>query len=321
MKNILLFPVLLIASFAIAQDPCSDLNFVSIQYSPFTDTSIIVHVENNSSELFDYPGFVLIDSNGDTLAKEEVNFFGIGQESVHTLAVRPGVLDPTDDFVGELELHTGFYDTLQCAWQLNQSLCADTPCDSLIITFQNWGGALVLGDFHWIVTDSEQAVVDSGTFTMETQGQYWQHGLCLEPDTYNYSLTALGNPSGGGPVMTASSSSSFAAPSMLEYFEWFNQLTTVMEISFFSFCAEPPNDVPETSSSETNIHVFQDREKHELVCSALVKDILIYSVSGQLVSELTPLSRIVRLPRLNSGSYIAVLSTNKGEVRTKLIVQ
>ena len=131
MKKAILFPILLFATVLFGQDPCDDLSFVSIQYSPFTDTIINVHVENAGAEIFSYPGFVLLAPNGDTLAKEMVNYFGIGAESVHSLDVRDGVHDPLTDFTGTLELHTGFYDVLACDWQLNQSLCADTPCDSL----------------------------------------------------------------------------------------------------------------------------------------------------------------------------------------------
>ncbi len=60
---------------AFAQGPCDALNLVSVGYSPFTDTVIVVSVENNNTtEIFDYPGFVLIDSNGDTVAQEIVNY-------------------------------------------------------------------------------------------------------------------------------------------------------------------------------------------------------------------------------------------------------
>ena len=82
MKRIFLLLGILTSLVAFGQDPCDDLLITSVQYSPFTDTVIVVQVENNSSSGFQYPGFVLISTNGDTVAKEQVDLFGIGQESV-----------------------------------------------------------------------------------------------------------------------------------------------------------------------------------------------------------------------------------------------
>lgn len=320
MKKILLLPFILFASTLFAQEPCSQIDFVSIQYSPFTDTVIVVQVENNSAESFGYPGFVLIDASGDTVAKEQVHLFGIGPESVHTLDVRPGIHDPLNDFDGQLELHTGFYDTFECEWPMNQSLCADEPCDSLIIAFENWGGALVLGDFDWSVNDGEDSVVEYGTFTMDSIGQYWERGFCLVPDTYAYTLTALGQPSGGGPVMTATSSQSFFSPMIIEYFEWFNQLTTVMEIPFFSFCAEPPNGIGNLSSNN-EIHLRYEMASNQLISSQEIVDLKIYSAAGHLAYSANSKLKQVVLPMLPTGTYIAAVSTSKGEALLKLILR
>lgn len=41
--------------------------------------TIMLTVANGSSDLFDYPGFVLLDSEGDTLAKETVYYFGMAK--------------------------------------------------------------------------------------------------------------------------------------------------------------------------------------------------------------------------------------------------
>ncbi|MDC0303779.1 T9SS type A sorting domain-containing protein [Flavobacteriales bacterium] len=320
MNKILLLPFILFTSTLFAQEPCSQIDFVSIQYCPFTDTVIVVHVENNSAELFDYPGFVLIDISGDTVAKEQVHLFGIGSESVHTLEVRPGLHNPLNDFVGDLELHTGFFDTFECEWPMNQSLCANEPCDSLIIAFENWGGALVLGDFDWSINDGEGSVVESGTFTMDSIDQYWERGFCLLPDTYAYTLTALGQPSGGGPVMTATSSQPFFSPMIIEYFEWFNQLTKVMEIPFFSFCAEPPNGIGNLSSNN-EIHLRYEMALNQLISSQQIVGLHIYSAAGRLVYSANPKVKQVVLPILATGTYIAAVSTSKGEAMLRLILR
>jgi hypothetical protein len=44
------------------------------------DNTNILHLEasNLSDDIFSYPGFVLYNTVGDTIAKETVNYFGIG---------------------------------------------------------------------------------------------------------------------------------------------------------------------------------------------------------------------------------------------------
>lgn len=321
MKNALLLPILLLTSSAFAQDPCDELNFISIQYSPFTDTVIVVHLENTGQEIFNYPGFVLIDSNGDTLAKEQVNLFGIGTESVHSLDVRPGVLDPLNNFVGDLELHTGFFGTLECEWPLNQSLCADSPCDSVILGFQNWGGALVAGDFEWVVQDESAVLVDSGSFTMTANNQYWFYGLCLEPGTYTYSLSALTSPSGGGPTLTVSSATSFASPTMSAPLDWFNNPGAMIEFPFFEFCSESPNAIEDQVAMPNSVLVRQDFENNLISCSVPMKSVLIYSTAGQLISEISPNSGSIAIPTLASGVYVASILTQKGGVTVKLVIE
>ncbi len=321
MKYLLTLSLFIVSTFVNAQTVCDSLDFMSIQYSPFTDTVIYVHVQNNNqNEIFDYPGFVLLDANDDTVALEMVNYFGIGQESVHPLNVRPGVHDPSDNFEGTLHLYSGFYDTFECEWDLNQTLCADQPCDSVIIGFQNWGGALVVGDFHWEVADESAAVVDSGSFTMEANNQYWFYGLCLEPGTYTYGLTALTSPSGGGPTLTVSSSTTFASPTMSAPLDWFNNPGAEIEFPFFTFCSPSPNNIEDVLAT-SSVSVRQDFQNNQLVSSAPIKSVLIYSSNGQLVSELMPAATFVAIPNLAKGVYVASILTQKGSATAKLVIK
>lgn len=320
MKNLLVLPILLFCSSLFAQDPCDDVDITSVQYSPFTDTVIIVELINNSAAGFQYPGFVLINSNGDTVAKEDVDLFGIGQESLHRLNVMPGVQDPLSNFVGDLELYTGFYDVFACSWNLNQSLCASEPCDSLIIGLDNWGGALVVGDFEWTVRDELNSIVETGQFTMNVNPQYWRYGLCLEPGEYSYTLEALTQPSGGGPVISVSSSSSFASPTITEPLDWFNDPITAIDFPFYSVCVESPNGIGEVSSNSV-IDLRYVMESNQLICSQQMTDLKMYTADGRLVYSTSPQVKQVTLPTLASGTYIATVSTSKGEARQKVILK
>lgn len=321
MKNLTILLFLLFTYSAIAQTACDSVDVVSIKYSPFTDTIIVVHVlNNNQNEIYDYPGFVILDDNGDTVAVETVNYFGIGQESVHSLNVRPGVHNPSNNFNGSLELYSGFYDTFECEWDLDQSLCSDQPCDSVIIGFQNWGGALVAGDFAWTVEDESAALVDSGSFTMTTNNQYWFYGLCLEPGFYTYGLTALTPPSGGGPTLTVSTSTSFASPTMSAPLDWFNDPGAEIEFPFFEFCDQGPNGV-ETQGTASEIQVLRKGNQVSLSHQELIKTIEIFTVDGKLVLAESPNSSTYYIPEwLESGVFVLRGTTPNNSFREKIVL-
>jgi hypothetical protein len=312
MKHLFTFSIILISSFANAQNVCDLLDFVSVKYSPFTDSVIIVHVENNNqNEIFDYPGFVLLDSSNDTVAVETVNYFGIGEESVHSLAVRPGVYDPLNNFDGTLQLYSGFYDTFECEWDMNQSLCADSPCDSLIIGFQNWGGALVLGSFAWSVLDSTSTVVESGVLDMTANEQYWFHSICLSPGAYSYNLYALGQPSGGGPNMTASSSTTFASPTISMPFDWFSG--NVMEVPFYTHCvsSESPNAISEAEAERPFVH--QTDGQVSLQSRTPMFQIDVITADGRLIGTFSPNTNRFNLQtQLPVGLYFFRVQTAEG---------
>lgn len=300
---------------AIAQNPCDDLHFTSIQYSPFTDSVIIVEVENNSSELFDYPGFVLLNTSGDTVAKETVNYFGIGGQSLHQLEVRPGVHDPQLDLNGQMKLFTWFYDTEACAWNIDQNLCASDPCDSLFIGFQNWGGALVIGDFAWSVTDADQNTVASGQLTMTANEQYWFHGLCVEPGTYYYTLEALNEPSGGGPTLTAGASSWFGGPEISQWLDWSNP--TTLTIPFFDFCInESPNGLPYRNA--LNVELLAQNGKWFVVAPEIITQIELFTLDGKLVATSAPMSSKVLIPADVDQMLLVRVSTLKGTATLKV---
>lgn len=320
MKHLFTFFLFLISTFANAQTVCDSLDFVSIKYSPFTDSVIVVHVENNNTnEIFDYPGFVLLDVNDDTVAVETVNYFGIGAESVHSLEVRSGMHDPLNNFEGTLQLYSDFYNTFECEWNLNQSLCADEPCDSVILGFQNLGGALVTGDFEWRVEDDNAALVDSGSFTMTANEQYWFYGLCLEPGNYTYSITALTQPSGGGPTLTVSTSAAFASPTMSEPLDWFNDPVAEVAFPFFEFCMEEPNSIGHLLPETPDVKIYRQAGSLVVGSEVMIQQIELISLDGKLVHSSSPKKMRVVLDRPQQKAvFIVRVITEKGVVSQKV---
>lgn len=108
----LIFLLLPLSAMAQSPDPCDSLFLQCCIIHP--DNTNLLHLEasNHSDDIFDYPGFVLYNTNGDTIAKEIVNYFGIGWNyQPHDLVLYETFTLP---FEGVLELYMLFYDTLAC---------------------------------------------------------------------------------------------------------------------------------------------------------------------------------------------------------------
>lgn len=168
--------------------PCDDLELVSVQWAAFSDTAVMVHVQNSSSELFSYPSFILFNEQGDTLASEAVDLFGISGDSWHVLRVRPGTTVPGVPFSGRLELWTDFTTDLACSWTSTIELCPPTPCAELRPTVANVSGMLLNGTFNWMIYD-ETDLIANGEFTLGPNGQTADTALCLPPGAYHVNVS------------------------------------------------------------------------------------------------------------------------------------
>jgi hypothetical protein len=229
--------------------PCDDLELVSVQWAAFSDTAIVVHVQNNSTELFDYPNFILFNAQGDTLAKESVFFFGIGNESWHVMRVVDGVTMPSSSFNGRLELWTGFTSSLACAWDNTFDLCPPPPCATMYPTLQNWGGALVIGTFDWTIYDGADLVA-SGQFIMTDLVQEATDSICLPPGRYDMNVVANQPSSGGWPVFGAMAPGSQSSTMQ----EVYSPLPVLLPIEFYLPCEDSSNDIAELS--QDGLHVM-----------------------------------------------------------------
>jgi len=96
-------------------NPCDSIFIHSCQPNA-TGIQIEVVTSNHSLDIISYPGFVLLAENGDTIAVEEVDYFGIGwNEQTHILHI---INQPSLPSNATLELHSHFYDSLRCSWSL-----------------------------------------------------------------------------------------------------------------------------------------------------------------------------------------------------------
>ena len=113
MKKIILFLFWFLTNqFLLGQQlSCDSVKISSIKLSTINPTVEVV-VKNTNVDIISYPGFILFNSNGDTLAQESVDYFGIGSNyQLHELSI----INPLNlPLSGYLELHSWFYDSLIC---------------------------------------------------------------------------------------------------------------------------------------------------------------------------------------------------------------
>lgn len=234
---------------------CDSLIVESISWHAFNDTMIVVHVLNNSATLFDYPNFILFDEDGDTLAVETVNFFGIAGESWHQLHLHPDGTVPVDPYYGQLELWTGFTTELACEWMPFIDLCPPEPCAMIIPMVQNLGGALAIGTYSWSMFDADMNSVGSGTFTMTDVLQMDSDTLCLPPGEYQMACYAQQPPTGGNPVYSVSTQGWISGPSQQVSFD----LPVLMPFTFYEPCIDGTNNVAEVHGNTFQTFITGDQ--------------------------------------------------------------
>lgn len=174
---------------------CDSVSIESVQWAPYSDTALIVHVFNNSTDIFDYPGFVLLDGVGDTLAVETVNFFGIASESWHVLSLHPGAVMPVGSFTGTLHLWSSFYTEFECAFPWTGDLCPPGPCSDVHPQVMTITPGLT-ATIDWTISTSSFVVVATGTFELAPFVTMDPDTVCLPPGAYILDVTSATAPDG-----------------------------------------------------------------------------------------------------------------------------
>jgi hypothetical protein len=112
----LIIVIIILPVFLQAQNiPACDSLVIECCSFDVTQNTVTLIASNYSSYLFDYPGFILYNSDMDTVAIETVNYFGISTEQPHIL----NIIHPFElPFAGILELYVLFYDSLTCTFEV-----------------------------------------------------------------------------------------------------------------------------------------------------------------------------------------------------------
>ncbi len=203
MKNILAIAICFVFTSAPANAQCEDVSVLGVRVNPFNMNELILHSFNeNESEIFDYPGWRLYDESGVLIAEEQVNFYGIVGNSIHSLNIIETLDYSVQSFYGTLELWTGFYDVLECSydlevfpWRVDESTDEPYGCipvEILIQVSSDEGLSLEIS-----LTDSDATSVLEQTHTLEAGSFVFFLGTtCLEQGQCYYLSINSGSDSG-----------------------------------------------------------------------------------------------------------------------------
>lgn len=216
LAHCLLLPgLLLLSSYPVrAQDPCDSLEILHVRYHPFFDTVVNVTTDGTGTQFFSGPQFNLIDEQGDTIARQPFEFFGIGGGiQTNHLQLLPGEQLPSSPFSGSLVLYAWIDGPDTCTWAVGTDLCPPDSCIPLNVYLysQAPGGQPFTTSFTWQVHDSLHTTVASGILEINVFGQQQDIAdLCLPPGHYELHLQqaedigveyAVGVSQGGDPFI------------------------------------------------------------------------------------------------------------------------
>lgn len=294
---------------------CDSLIIDYVQWRAFDGPAIVVHALNtNTQELFDYPNFILLDANGDTIAVETVELFGIAADSYHTLTLADGVAPPTGPFLGTLQLWTGFTTELACEWTATFDLCPPAPCAPVFATLNNLGNALAIGTFQWTIYDEQLNVAASGQFELTDTVQYDEVGTCLPPGEYTMITTPDQEPTGGQVYYGVLANGFYSGP---------NQALTdlplpPMPFTFYQECSEGGNSIPEVAPSVFSAYCSGDQLRIQRTDGGRIGAVQVFGPDGRLLIQGSSVGSTLTLP-LSTAAGVLVLRTEHGSLRVMAV--
>jgi hypothetical protein len=288
---------------------CDSLMIISIRYHGLSDSLIEVHVINAGATFFNYPGFILLDQTGDTIAMEQVNAFGLME--YHQLVIHPDADLTLPVFNGTLQLWTGFYDELACSIPVQVDLCPPPDCAIIIPYVMNLGGAMTIGTFQYEI-HGLGGLVTAGEIVLDAENQFSSDTICLPPG--NYTMYTTGDATAGQPWAGVTTMGSFGGPQVpVQGVSPFPP--TPLEFTFYEQCIPITESVVDATADE--FILLQSRD--ELMISARSGEILsgawLFNANGAVIGTASAPGHVQRFPLsgLASGVYLVRIHSADGK--------
>lgn len=178
---ILIFTALLLNQPARGQmGNCDSLSITRMEINPFNMNQILVRAEYTDFDNFiTHPGFLIADENEATIALEEVFFFGMATDQVHTMEIVDMNILPNTPVPGELQLWSLFFEGFECAFPGPFLLWEEVDCVPLVFSASRAGGAPLFVDIEWTLSQNGMEL-ESGTMVFNGENTQEQVPFCLE---------------------------------------------------------------------------------------------------------------------------------------------
>ncbi|MEO8733414.1 MAG: T9SS type A sorting domain-containing protein [Flavobacteriales bacterium] len=297
---------------------CDSLVIASVNWAPFSDTAIVVHVLSPTSTVIDSPGFLLVDANGDTLAQETGNSFGTPADNWHTLAVKPGANIPDGVFLSTLEL-PGSNANTACSWTMDASLCPTTACDTLFPMIQNVGTGTATGSFLYHLQQGGLEVA-SGTLALSSDVQFDSDTLCVAPGTYLLEIIPQQGPNGGEPHFGVAYNGGIQGPTAPVIWTTY----CAEAFPFYGTCADISTGINEPSSAGLRIAQSFSGISLTRSDSKALGDIQVFDAQGRMITSTKDASGRWKLSTASwtAGLYlIRTVGTDNRLLVTRWIVE
>ena len=98
---------------------CDSIQIDSLEFSSNQSNTITLNAMTTVLDCVQYPGFILFNNYGDTIAKEILNYYCIGYAPNYQKHQLQVINNPVLPFSGYLELHEGFFDSLVCTFNVS----------------------------------------------------------------------------------------------------------------------------------------------------------------------------------------------------------
>lgn len=107
---------------------CDFIDLISIELHDEVNNALLLNVFSDTPDQLSYPSFYLLNADGDTLAYESVNYYGLFGQSSHTLEIVSNPAEWPDDLL--LVLFSGYENNIECIFnitldQINLNGCTD----------------------------------------------------------------------------------------------------------------------------------------------------------------------------------------------------
>lgn len=298
-------------NFSYAQ--CDSIKLSRFSVDAFSDTAIGFDVSYSGNIQYNYPSYKAINNLGDTLAISQVNTFILTNGYREKLTIVDGVQFPTN-FNGKILVYSNFEDSLQCTIDVDENLCQFTDsCNLIAISMDNFGGAMVDGEFYFKVLDEQNNNLHSGSFVLNNTSQTSTDIVCLKAGKYTIEIDS--SEYLGGQVFINTKT----LP--VEFYNISNQYfykKTTFNLQVFPLCETESNSIENKNLKALNFYLnngflMANKQYH-------VNKIDIYSLNGQLVYSKTSPIFPITLNQLKPGVYLLKEFSNLNQSTHKIFI-